>query len=81
MDITVLFEVFTTILANQDILVKIALVLLLSVYLLFALVLTRQIFLLNDIINQITFAPIFKFLAILHLTLATILLASIVLVL
>jgi len=56
---------------NQDILFKIGLVLILIVYVLFALILARQIFLLNSTVNQISFSPIFNILVFVHLVAAT----------
>ena len=72
-----LIDFFVNIFSNQDMLLKIALMILISIYGLFALILTVQIRNLNRIINQITFSPIFTVLAGAHLaaTLALLLFA------
>ena len=72
-----LIDFFVNIFSNQDVLFKIALMILISIYGLFALILTIQIRNLNRIINQITFSPIFTVLAGAHLvaTLALLLFA------
>lgn len=52
---------------NQDLLLKVILGILSSLYLLFAVIILIQIRNLNKIVNQISFSPIFSFLAWLHM--------------
>lgn len=59
-------QVFINFFFNQDFLLKIFLLVLISLYGLFALILSIQIRNLNRIINQINFAPIFSLLATIH---------------
>lgn len=65
-----LIDIFLNIFANQDLLFRIGLIVLMSLYILFALILALQVRNLNRIVNQISFSPIFSFLGILHLTAA-----------
>lgn len=59
---------FLNILANQDSLFRIILIILIALYGLFALILFIQIRNLNRIVNQVTFSPVFIVLAFVHLT-------------
>lgn len=59
---------------NQDVIVKILLVIFLSLYILFAVILTVQIRRFNAIVNQVGFSPIFKALATGHFVAAIVLL-------
>ncbi len=51
---------------NQDFLFKIGLIIMTAFYSLFALIVTIQIFSLNNILTIISFSPIFKAIALLH---------------
>jgi hypothetical protein len=64
---------------SVDSFAKILLIIVLIIYSLFALVLAFQIFSFNRLMVQVTFAPIFRFIAILHAVLSFILLILIVL--
>lgn len=64
------FQSFLTFITNQDQIAKSILLVLLIMYSLFALVLARQIFILTTIIDQISFSPIFKIFALLHVGIA-----------
>lgn len=64
---------------NQDFLFKIALLILIALYGLFALIVYIQIVSLNNILNQISFSPIFKALGFLHFALTLALLVFAVL--
>lgn len=65
--------------SNQDFLFKIALLILIALYGLFALIIYVQIISLNNILNQINFSPIFKALGFIHFALALALLVFAVL--
>lgn len=52
--------------SNQDLLLKIALIILISLYSVFALIVFIQIKNLNNIINQINFSPVFTSLSFFH---------------
>lgn len=54
---------FVNFAAIQDIIIKTILVLLIILFALFALVLARHISLLTNLVNQVSFTPIFKLLA------------------
>ncbi|KKQ93452.1 MAG: hypothetical protein A3C27_01270 [Candidatus Levybacteria bacterium RIFCSPHIGHO2_02_FULL_39_36] len=62
-----LFQFLIQLFSNQDLLFRIILIILISFYILFALILAMQIRNLNRIVNQITFSPIFKLLSFIHL--------------
>ncbi|OGH15962.1 MAG: hypothetical protein A3C30_03945 [Candidatus Levybacteria bacterium RIFCSPHIGHO2_02_FULL_40_18] len=62
-----IFNFFLKIFSNQDALFRIILIILISIYGLFALILFLQIRNLNRIINQITFSPIFIVFTLVHL--------------
>ncbi len=62
-----IIEFFINIFSNQDAILKIALIILIALYGLFALILGLQIRNLNKIINQVRFSPIFTILASAHL--------------
>ncbi len=64
---------------NQDFLFKIALIVLLLLYTLFALILANQIRTLSRIIDQVSFSPIFATFAHVHAILSILLLFGIVL--
>lgn len=49
--------------ANPNVIIKVGLVLLMLMFLLFALVIARQISILTKLVNQVTFSPIFKVIA------------------
>jgi hypothetical protein len=53
--------------ANQDVIARFSLIILSALYGLFALILSIQIANLNKVVRQIGFAPIFNFLAYIHL--------------
>lgn len=78
-NITQISQLILSIIQDQDLILKTILIILLTLYILFALILTRQIFYFNSIINLVTFSPIFKIIALIHVALATILLIGIVL--
>lgn len=78
-NLVTIIQFFTNLAANQDPIVKIGLIAILIIYLFFALILTRQIFYFNNIIDLVTFSPIFKIFSLLHLLLTIILLIGIVL--
>lgn len=59
-------ELISKFFSDQDFLFKIILVILVSLYGLFALVLAIQIKNLNKIINQIDFSPVFNLLSLIH---------------
>lgn len=63
MNVQDIINSITTLLGNQNQLLKAILILLALLYLLFTLVLARQITLLTNILNQVSFTPIFRFLA------------------
>ncbi|OIP57167.1 MAG: hypothetical protein COX79_05440 [Candidatus Levybacteria bacterium CG_4_10_14_0_2_um_filter_36_16] len=71
------FQSIITSSLNQDSIVKILLVIFLSLYILFAVILMVQIRRFNAIINQVRFSPIFKALATGHLIAAVVLLIGI----
>ena len=52
--------------SNQDPLFKVALIILIAIYSLFALIVYIQLVSLNKILNQVSFSPIFKILALIH---------------
>ncbi len=60
-------QFFINLFENQNILLKIVFMILISLYGLFALILVFQIRNLNKIVNQITFSPIFTLAALIHL--------------
>lgn len=64
---------------SADSFAKLLLMLVLIIYTLFALVLAFQIFSFNRLMVQVTFAPVFRFIAILHAILSFILLILVVL--
>ncbi len=64
---------------SVDSFAKILLIVVLIIYSLFALVLAFQIFSFNRLMVQVTFAPVFRFIAILHAILSFILLILVVL--
>ncbi|HMS22295.1 MAG TPA: hypothetical protein PKA38_00880 [Candidatus Levybacteria bacterium] len=53
----------TNFLNSPDVFIKIALVLLELLFLLFTIVLTRQISSLTKLVNQVSFSPVLKFIA------------------
>ncbi len=63
MDITGIIAFFTSFLSNQNQILKIVLILLELLFALFTLVLARQITLLTNMLNQVSFTPIFRFIA------------------
>lgn len=63
MTINDLYNSFLALIQNQDLILRTALGALLLLYLLFAFVLARQISLLTGLINQVTFTPVFIFIA------------------
>lgn len=67
MTIQELLQIISSFIFNQDLVTRGLLLILLFVYVLFSIVLTRQIFILTKVIDQISFSPIFKMIAILHL--------------
>lgn len=62
---------------NHDAVVKILLVIFLSLYILFAIILTIQIRKFSIIVNQVGFSPVFKALATGHLIAAVVLLIGV----
>lgn len=66
MNSTDIAQSLLAVVTNQNLLARVALVITLSVYTLFALVLNRQIGLLSNMVDQITFSPVFKAIAIIH---------------
>ncbi|RJQ27432.1 hypothetical protein C4577_01210 [Candidatus Parcubacteria bacterium] len=66
MDIFNIFNSFSSIVSDQNIISKYILIILVSLYILFAIVFAKQINILNGIVNQITFSPIFKTLSLLN---------------
>jgi len=64
-----LIQQIIAIVTNQNLIAKGILIILLTMYLLFSLILSRQIFLLNNTVNQVTFSPVFKLLGLIHLVL------------
>lgn len=64
---------------SADSFAKILLLLVLIIYSLFALVLAFQVFSFNRLMVQVTFAPVFRFIAILHAIVSFILLVLVVL--
>lgn len=74
MNISDIYQTIVTILSDQDLISKFILIILISLYTLFAIVIMVQIRVLNRIINQIHFSEIFKFLALLHTGISLILL-------
>lgn len=67
MNISDLIQLIVSILTNQDLVLKSVLTIFLVMYTLFAIIVARQIFVLNEIINQVSFSPVFKTLAVLHI--------------
>ncbi len=63
MDITSILANISSILSNQNQILKIVLILLELLFALFTLVLARQITLLTNMLNQVSFTPIFRFIA------------------
>lgn len=61
MDINQLFQEIIAFFMNPNLFAKTALILLLSLFLLFTLVLGRQIALLLNLVDQVTFTPVFRF--------------------
>lgn len=59
-------DVLVNFFSDQDLLVKIGLVVLIVLYSLFALIVAIQIRNLNKIIDQIDFSPFFNFLSLVH---------------
>lgn len=78
MTISDIFQIISNIIANQDFLFRIILIVFLSLYALFSLVVAREISLLNNIVNQISFSPIFKLLAWFNIAFSIALLAAII---
>lgn len=70
---------FSLLLQNQDLILKVVLFLLLILFLLFTLVFGRQIALLTNVINQVTFSPIFRLIGY-SLTVATLVLLVLVII-
>lgn len=68
-------------LTNQNFIIKITLVLLLTVYTIFSAIVARQISIMNTLINQLDFSAFFKLLAWLHFILSCVLLLFILRVL
>ena len=73
----IIFE-FIKYISSADSFAKILLLVVLIIYTLFALILTFQIFSFNRLMEQESFAPIFKTIAILHAALSFILLLLVV---
>lgn len=71
-------QFFYTYFNNTDALAKLVLLVTLVMYNFFALALAFQIFTYNRFMIQVTFAPIFKFIAVLHVVLSFILLLALV---
>lgn len=63
---------------STDSFARVLLLLVLIIYTLFALILTFQIFSFNRLMVQVTFAPVFRLIAILHAALSFILLLLVV---
>jgi hypothetical protein len=63
MNIVDIFNNIITFLKNQELLVKASLSLVIILFSLFTVIMARQISALTDIVNQVTFSPIFKFTA------------------
>lgn len=61
-----IITIISSLFANQDILFKLALIILIALYGLFALIVAIQINNLNRVVNQIGFSRILNLLAILH---------------
>ena len=74
-------QTIINIFSDQNLLVRSSLIILLFIYILFALILTVQIHRLNTILNQVRFSPLFRMLATLHAIFAIILLGVVLLVL
>ncbi len=72
-------EELFALLSNQDILFKFGLVILILLYIIFAILVYVQINSLNKVVNQVSFSPIFKFLGLTHLLAAIALLFTAVL--
>lgn len=73
------FQTTILLFTNQDLLAKIILILLLSVYGLFTLILTNQVRILSKVVDQIHFSPIFLMLAYAHSLLSITFLLGVVL--
>lgn len=54
---------FPALLTTQDGLIKLALILIMIIFLLFTLILARQINSLTNLVNQVSFTPVFKLIA------------------
>lgn len=67
------------ILSNQDLWGKIILIILLVLYIMFAVVVARQIQIMNDIVKQINFSPTFQTLAVIHIIFSVALILFVVL--
>lgn len=80
MTIIEIIQFILSIITNQDLVLKLILVVFLVLYTLFAIIVARQIFILNEIVNQISFSPVFKFLAIMHALISATLLVITILV-
>ncbi|OGH12119.1 MAG: hypothetical protein A2857_01035 [Candidatus Levybacteria bacterium RIFCSPHIGHO2_01_FULL_36_15] len=70
---------FLEILSNQNLLAKLFLIMSISMFLIFTIVVSRQIIVMNKLVNEINFSPIFKFFAYLSIILSALLLVSVVL--
>lgn len=67
-------QLFQSIFGNQSFIIKGVLIILLFLYSIFSLIVMLQIQRLNEIVNQLSFSPLFKFLAVMHSLAAVILL-------
>lgn len=59
-----------TIISNQNFVAKTVLIVTSVLYALYALVLARQIYILNNLVRQVNFSPLFKFVALIHAIIA-----------
>lgn len=66
------------IIANQNLLAKFFLIISLSMFSIFAIIVSRQVVVMNNMINEVSFSPIFKMLAYINIILSIILLLSVV---
>lgn len=63
MDINILLQQLVSFFQNPDGFLKIAFILILLLFLVFTVVLARQISLLIELVDQVTFSPVFKLIA------------------
>lgn len=75
MNIVDLAQALVEVLTDQNTLAQIVLLIVVGMYSIFALVVAVQIRILNNVVTQATFAPVFKMLAYIHAGLALMLFA------